>query len=466
VTLVIRHPTGWEPERHYTFDVVLRELLGIGFRAEPCEGLATVLIVDGDESRSIRIPDRLFAQKADGRLSTSMLPPEPVPVLSIPDMFHGGALDAGFPALYACEAATAAADKASNGAIQLHFDAFGAVFYLLSRMEEYLTNHGDQHDRFPVEASIAYRNDFLRRPLVNEYAELLRGCLQSIGLRVPENQHRYSASVSHDVDIPFASLRFGWRATVRSVVADVIKRRDLHLAMRRASSKCAAADHALERDPFNSFGFIMDTSESFSLRSAFNFLAERPAGRLDCDYELDDPAILDLLRTITRRGHEIGLHGSYRAYNDAEQFEREACRLRNVLGQIGAEATRLGGRQHYLRWRNPDTWAIWDSQGMAYDSTVGYPDRCGFRAGVCRDYPAFDLANRRRLQLREQPLIAMELAAFRESDNGGEDALDIITSLSNQCRRFAGTFTLLWHNDRLASRKSRDLYSTVLRAIV
>ena len=53
----------------------------------------------------------------------------------------------------------------SNAAMS--FDVFSASFYLVSRYEEYLPFVKDIHQRFQAENSLAYKNDFLQKPVIN-----------------------------------------------------------------------------------------------------------------------------------------------------------------------------------------------------------------------------------------------------------------------------------------------------------
>lgn len=46
------------------------------------------------------------------------------------------------------------------------FDLFSAVFYLLSRYEEYLPQMKDELGRFKAQDSVAYQNDFLKLPII------------------------------------------------------------------------------------------------------------------------------------------------------------------------------------------------------------------------------------------------------------------------------------------------------------
>ena len=51
------------------------------------------------------------------------------------------------------------------------FDVFAASFYLVSRYEEYLPHKTDDLGRFDFNASLAFQNNFLQKPVVNYWAK-------------------------------------------------------------------------------------------------------------------------------------------------------------------------------------------------------------------------------------------------------------------------------------------------------
>ena len=60
----------------------------------------------------------------------------------------------------------------------LPFDVFAASFYLISRYEEYLPHVKDSYERFPASESLAYKNGFLNKPLVDIWAAKFLGLLK------------------------------------------------------------------------------------------------------------------------------------------------------------------------------------------------------------------------------------------------------------------------------------------------
>jgi hypothetical protein len=183
----------------------------------------------------------------------------------------------------------------------------------------------------------------------------------------------------------------------------------------------------------------------------------------DGGYSVDDPDIRALLRRIHARGHELGIHPSYGSYRDPAVIACELNLLRQACADEGIEQGTWGGRQHYLRWE-PTTWRRYADAGLGYDSTLHYPQHPGFRAGTCIDYPVFDLERGRRLPLREVPLIAMEASFLQYLALSHDEAYTRMVELKNECRRVGGTFTFLWHNNRLQSVRDRRLYEAVLDA--
>ena len=108
----------------------------------------------------------------------------------------------------------------------------------------------------------------------------------------------------------------------------------------------------------------MDVSERHGLRSAFYFLAHREERPRSGAYLFEHPWVRALIGRIAQRGHEIGIHPSLPTYRDAELTRHELERLKRVAETQGVRQDEWGGRQHFLRWANPDTWRNWEAAGL------------------------------------------------------------------------------------------------------
>jgi uncharacterized protein DUF7033 len=304
-------------------------------------------------------------------------------------------------------------------------DVFGGAFLRLTRYEETVVPERDEHDRFPASAT-HYDID---RPQVDDLVAGLRLELERAVPGLELRWHPFRTVPSHDVDYPFASVR-------------------LRLSALRHGQLRAAAP----RDPFDTFDLLMDESERRGLRATFFFLAD---GSI---YSLDDPRIRRLLKRIHVRGHELGLHGGYDTFRDPGRLKTEFDRLLAACAAERIEQSEWGGRQHFLRWENPTTWRAYEEVGLAYDASLGYSARPGFRAGTCREYPVFDVGARRELRLRERPLVLMDTPTLDRID----DPETTIHWLRGECHRVRGDFTVLWHNNWLVTGRQRRLLEIAL----
>lgn len=355
-----------------------------------------------------------------------------------------------------------------NGSgFRVHYDILGLAYWMLSRQEEVARNDVDEHARFPSTSSHAFRHGYLDRPLVDEWLHILRQLVErtwpSMELKMP----RFDMKLSHDVDEP---SRYAFRSAsklVRAIGGDFLKRKDFKSGVLAPWIRARSKREIHTSDPSNTFDWIMNVSDDFKIKSAFYFICGRTRPSKDADYEPEHPAIRALMRRIHARGHEIGLHPSFDAFKKPEIVFREASRLRRICAEEGIEQAEWGGRMHYLRWETPTTLHGWEQAGFAYESTLSYADRPGFRCGTCFEYPAFDPVRNRSLQLRIRPLIAMEstVIAARYMNLGvTPEALSKFKQLKDACRRVNGSFTLLWHNSELNSKNLRHLYLDVLAA--
>jgi hypothetical protein len=459
--LLVRQPPGYEPERRYVAEVVLTEFLGldIAIQTEEREDVA-ITLADGSASTVLSVANLLFTTPRTDWLTERALPTLPLLSLNVTKTaLASPALDDPIPVLYGTPDPPGSLVELDDAGIRLGVDVFGGAFLLLTRYEELALDARDEHGRFPAEASLAERAGFLQRPLVNEYVELLWSALSRLWPGLSRKERRFSILPSHDVDFPAVGA-----------VSDQARERALR-ELRRESAPVVAVRRLLagatatrspRSDLYDTFDLIMSMSEQRSLRSSFNFIPANTAGAMDGAYTLDDPDIRRLLVTISERGHEIGFHPGYATFDDSERTQRDFLRLRAVCDELGIDQPEWGGRQHYLRWRNPTTWQNWDDAGLDYDSTLGFASRAGFRCGVCYEYPAFNLLTSERLRLRERPLIVMDASLLSYQRLSPERAVHQIEKLKEKCRRVNGQFTLLWHNDRLLSRRARRAYDRAI----
>jgi len=452
VTLLVEAPLGYEPERRYICDVVLSDWLGLDWRLSLQERSDVRISLDGEPpGRGVVLPDVLFATGARDWLEAASLPSLPLASGTIGAPGSGTpAADQRLPVLYGSGPAAATLISYGPEGARVEVDVFGSAFCMLTRYEELVVPDRDRYGRFPASASLAVRAGFLRYPLVDAYVELLWRALERTWPRLRRRSRAFDVILTHDVDDPLATSGRGPGLIARQFAGDLLRRRDIGLAARRARSLAAArrGDHRL--DPHNTFDFLMDLSERNGLRSAFYFLANRHvSARAGAYYQLEHPWIRALIGHIHRRGHEVGYHAGFDTYLDPARTAEEFAQLRGVAESQGVRQDEWGGRQHFLRWASPVTWCNWESAGLSYDCTLAYAEEVGFRAGTCHPYRVFDLNARRPLELHERPFQVMDVTLFQYMSLSPDAAHEAVMDIAAQCRRHRGSLGILWHNNEL-----------------
>jgi peptidoglycan/xylan/chitin deacetylase (PgdA/CDA1 family) len=461
----IEAPNNYQPERSYIFSVIFAEFLGLDINIDFTDRHNVLIKVN--DNRQIIIVDRLFDTPLSDWLKASSLPQQPLKKWDLSSTkLNALTVNPQIPIVYGEDPVGADFFIQSETQINLGIDIFGSAFFMLTRYEEVVKPDRDRIDRFPVVASLAEQEDFLDRPIVNEYVEILWACLVQLAPNLERKVREFQVVVSHDVDEPFRYAFSGISRLLKRCAGDIYKRHSLLAAVTSVWQWIQVKSGRSDLDPCNTFDLIMDISEKHHIKSAFYFIVDRPAGLIDCDYSIEHPLIRDLLRRINQRGHEIGLHTSYHTYQDPTQTKKEFDILKQVCLEEGIEQQHWGGRQHCLRWETPNTFQNWNDAGMNYDSTLSFAEKIGFRCGVCYEFSTFNLQTRKHLALKEKPLIVMECTVLddRYMNLGNDEALALqsILELKNRCKIFQGEFTLLWHNNRFEELREIEMYQKII----
>ncbi len=449
-------------EREYIVSVILDDYLGLPFKLNFKPENTDIEIVA--EGKTLRLDDCFFKRYVPGHASSDALPVSP---LKIWDVELAGAerflSEKKIPVLFGWSNGECYLQSGQCGVLKL--DVFGSAFFLLSRYEEWVCQQRDIHDRFSATSSVAYREGFIDRPIVNEYIEVLWLCLSRLWPNLHRKPRCFRRLVSCDVDIPYISETKSWRSQMVRSLADLLKQKPLQVNIQSWRNFLAIGKGDYSLDPYYQFDWIMDACDEVDLSCTFFFIAGHSGGKIDGDYSLNEPVIRQLIKRIHQRGHEIGLHASYQTYRSSDLMIREFERLKTVCAELGVSQVGFGGRQHYLRWKTPETFQNCQRAGLNYDSTLGFADHAGFRCGFCSEYPVFDLKNRETLKLTERPLVLMESTVLSDSYMGlgyTREALDYMLKLKHRCARVQGDFTLLWHNSHFLTDSDREMYRKLI----
>lgn len=329
------------------------------------------------------------------------------------------------------------AERRENGAVVFYADIIAATLFMLSRWEETVVPIRDNHDRFPATASVACRQGFLDRPIIDEYGLILQTWLKVLLPDWIPERSSFTVKLSHDIDAVESCLDL--RTLARTFAGDLLKRHSPRRAGQTLLSRVSPGRDLL----YQGIMELAELSERHGLASAFYFMGAS-RGAHDSGYDPSSSTVIRCMEDLARRGHEIGFHAGYHTLDDPARFAWERSRV-----QAASNNDEMGGRQHYLRFRVPDTWRMWEQAGMSHDSTLGYAEQEGFRCGTCHPFHPFDIEHDRQLALTEVPLIVMDRTLRQYRGLTPEQGQERILALADRCRRVNGVFTMLWHNSSL-----------------
>jgi hypothetical protein len=196
------------------------------------------------------------------------------------------------------------------------------------------------------------------------------------------------------------------------------------------------------KNPFDNVAYLMELAEKQGVTTIFYFLPKGSNKLFDrSDFEYYSKIAGRMKSEIIARGHEIGLHGSYNSYNDEKLLGDEKKLLEEWLG---FEVQKV--RQHYLRLATNITWPIQNKLGFKEDASLGYSDSPGFRSGTSRTFNAYDLSEKKQLEIKVNPLIMMDTSYLNEITKDIEDHENEISKIRKEIKHYGVNWHFLIHN--------------------
>jgi len=336
------------------------------------------------------------------------------------------------------------------------FDIFSAAFYLVSRYEEYLPYEPDRYGRFPHTAGLAYREGFLRIPLVNFWTEKLYTLLQATYPAWAPPAKKFSYLPTYDVDIAYRYLGqpvwknvLGFfRDMVQGKLADVLERGNVYSG--RA------------KDPFDVFAWLDTLHTTYRLEPVWFFLTLLKRGEYDKNLLADSKYLQALYKRLAGK-YVTGLHPSWQSGTEETLLQAEKHALEKII-----QYTVFISRQHYLRFTLPHTYRRLTDAGITDDHSMAYGSVNGFRASYALPYRWYDLEREKETGLVIHPFCFMEAASFFEQGYSAAQAREELQHFHDVVKQVGGQLVTLFHNHFLTEQPEwvqwREMYADFLAA--
>lgn len=328
----------------------------------------------------------------------------------------------------------------TNEHSDLPFDPFAAAFYLVSRYEEYLPYQPDEFGRFPASASMAFKYQFLDKPLVNIYAKWLKELITEKFPQINLIQKHYEYIPTYDIDSAYAIKYKGLLRTLAGFTLSLIKR-DFREFKRRYNVIFRSG-----KDPYDNFDYMIDLQKDYQLKPKYFFLVG-DYDEYDKNISLQVNEFRYLIKSINDYA-EVGVHPSYASNADFDRLKMEVQRLSDVLNKEIKVS-----RQHFLKLHIPTTYQRLIELEVYEDHSMGYASAIGFRAGICSPFYFYDLEFETKTKLKIYPFAIMDVTLNLYLNLLPEEAIEKSKEIIDTVKNLNGRFITLWHNQNLSNEK-------------
>ena len=344
----------------------------------------------------------------------------------------------GMPVFFACD----------NGGT-VPFDIFSAIFFLLTRYEEYYAFTPDRHGRYPATESVLYRNGWLERPVVDEWVDAFRQLLgQHWGIQISGSAFRYLPT--YDIDIAYSHTYKGMKRIMGAYIRAVLRGDMQQIAERIQVLKKKV------KDPYDSFAWLHGLHLEAHMRPVYFILCALRTTDFDKNIHPHHPAMMRVIKQLARDG-DIGIHPSY--FSDTGGILGKELK---ALEQISDQRV-LISRQHYIRLHVPATFRLLLANGIEQDFSMGYGAHLGFRAGTGSSFLWYDLQRETTTALRVHPFCFMDTTCHFELRLTTEQSFERLAAMTSILQRTGSALITIFHNFSLGTDKQWTGWSDCYR---
>ncbi len=328
-------------------------------------------------------------------------------------------------------------------------DPFAAIFFVLSRMEEYLSKSFDQHERFQAKQSILYQFGWLQKMMCERWSKsIIEFLIENKIVTSAYNKRECVLIPTFDIDNAYAYKHKEGSRKILSILKDQVKGNKTRIAERKE-----VLTNSL-KDPYDTYEYIQSISERGFDIQLFWLLGDY--GPFDKNIHYNHEGQKELIQSFAHKCG-IGIHPSYKSSSKPGQTRTEVQRLEHIINRPIKNS-----RQHFLKFRLPGTFKTLIEAGIEHEYSMGFASEVGFRAGTSRPFKWFDLEKNLTTELVIHPFAYMDGTLLEYQKLSIEEAKIIISSLYDEFSHFGGEFIFLWHNETIGNYGKWNGWSEVL----
>lgn len=329
------------------------------------------------------------------------------------------------------------------------FDVLSALFFHLSRYEEYLENDKDEHGRFTWKSSCLSKNNLLETPFIDKWVNNISDYIQSHAQMKITDTFKFEIQASMDIDSVYA---YSGRSFIRHIGA--ITQNLLNFNIKEIRSRLSVILFG-KPDPNDNFKL---QEEILGKKKMKYFVQVSDYGQYDKNIDVKHPGFKAILEKLSADGHAIGLHPGYNSFKSSSVVLLEKLRLENVLKKNVTIS-----RQHFLRFELPQSYRILIENHILEDHSMGYSELPGFRAGTACPFYWYDLEKESSTTLKVVPFCCMDVAFKQFLQLNPEQTVAHVIKLKEKLKTIDVPFVFVFHNESLSNHRGWENWQYVFR---
>lgn len=333
---------------------------------------------------------------------------------------------------------------------QLIFDPFAAIFWCVSRYEEYLPFQPDQYGRFEANQSFLYQNNLLQQAIVHQYVAEIEQRIQTVFSNFTFQKKRsFQVEMTLDIDNAFAYLQKGIKRSVLATAGNLYHRQWQELQQRFLTYS------QLKKDKYDNYEWLNYIHQKYNAKPIYFFLLG-DYDKFDKNLSHKNAHLQQLIRK-TARQYEVGIHPSFASHEKPEKISIEKQRLETITQQKITKS-----RQHYLRLSMPQTYQRLIAAGITDDYSMGYGSEIGFRAGIAVPFAWYDLTEEKTTALTVHSFAIMDATLHYYLHVAAEQVPNCTQQVIQEVKQYNATLGLLFHNELIADDNWKKVYEYLM----
>lgn len=324
----------------------------------------------------------------------------------------------------------------TNKSATIRKDLISSAFYFLSCWQEYASPKLIEPSNFFAFAdSLQYKHGFAEIPVVDRYCEILHRTLNHLFSEYNSenlwNEKKFALSLSYNIDY--------WHFWTDPFIKSLRERQDKLFSKKNIQKWLRILIHKVGTKLFDS-NFIMNNilahERSRKLSSSCFLLSHDSFPDERMNYFSDENIQAEVLRVL--KNCSINLQGTKEAgyQNDYLLDEIKKLDVDNLQGF----------RVRYMNFNYQNLFTILEKANISFDSSMGFYEAVGFRAGVSYPFYPYNIAEDRAFEVLEVPIAFTDRALYKLTKGNARLAKHKVYELMKTASIHRTHISIVWHN--------------------